>query len=83
MMYKFRMLCKSWIFSMIASLFVVLTSMSHALAASNVATIESAVASFKTIGTLRREFPINGEAIAAAYTGALQTLTKEIDTAIP
>ncbi|HNO74585.1 MAG TPA: hypothetical protein PKG49_03030 [Nitrosomonas mobilis] len=52
-----------------------------AAAASNVSVIESAVTAFKTIGTLRKEFPINGDAIAAEYAGALQTLTQEVDTA--
>lgn len=47
----------------------------------NVETIETAVAAFQTIGTLRRETPINGDAIAGAYAGALQTLAQEIDTA--
>lgn len=51
-----------------------------AAAASNVPAIESAVAAFKTIGTLRKESPINGDAIAAAYTGTLQTLAQEVDT---
>lgn len=49
-------------------------------ASSNVAVIESAVTAFKKIGTLRKEFPINGEAIATEYAGALQVLTQEIDT---
>lgn len=48
-------------------------------AASNTQTINSAVTAFQTIGTLRREFPINGEAIAAAYAGDLQALVQEID----
>ncbi len=42
--------------------------------------IDSAVASFKTIGTLRREDPINADDIAAEYEGALQTLTQQMDT---
>lgn len=50
-------------------------------AAANVQEIEAAVTAFQTIGTLRRESPINGDAIATAYAGALQTLVQEIDTA--
>jgi mRNA-degrading endonuclease toxin of MazEF toxin-antitoxin module len=49
-------------------------------ATSNVQAIETAVSAFKTIGTLRKESPINADAIAAAYTGALQTLVQEVDT---
>lgn len=80
-MFKLKKLARSLIQSMIVSLCVVMIYVGQATAAANVATIESAVTAFKTIGTLRREFPINGGAIAAAYTGALQTLTQEIDTA--
>ncbi len=80
-MFKLKKLARSLIQLMIVSLCVVMIYVGQATAAANVATIESAVTAFKTIGTLRREFPINGEAIAAAYTGALQTLTQEIDTA--
>ena len=80
-MFKVKKLGRSLIQSMIVSLCLFSVYISQATAAANVATIESAVTAFKTIGTLRREFPINGEAIAAAYTGALQTLTQEIDTA--
>lgn len=46
---------------------------------SNSQAINAAVAAFQTIGTLRRESPINGDAIAAAYVGDLQTLVQEID----
>jgi hypothetical protein len=53
----------------------------QAAAASNVAAIESAVTAFQTIGTLRREFPINADAITAAYAGTLQTLAQEVDAA--
>lgn len=42
--------------------------------------IQTAVAAFKTIGTLRKESPINADAIAGAYAGALQTLVQEVDT---
>ncbi|PXW89022.1 hypothetical protein C8R34_1052 [Nitrosomonas sp. Nm84] len=47
----------------------------------NVETIQTAVTAYQTIGTLRRESPINGDAIATAYAGALQTLVQEVDTA--
>ena len=43
--------------------------------------IQAAVTAYQTIGTLRRQTPINGDAIASAYAGALQTLTQEVDTA--
>jgi len=46
---------------------------------SNIQAIETAVAAFKTIGTLRKEFPINADAIAGAYAGALQALVQEVD----
>ena len=49
-------------------------------AALNVPAIEAAVTAYQTIGTLRRETPINGDAIAGAYAGALQTLVQEVDT---
>ncbi|WP_262307980.1 hypothetical protein [Nitrosomonas sp. PLL12-2] len=52
----------------------------HAATTSNKEAIEAAAAAFKTIGTLRRETPINADAIASAYAGALQTLTQEVDT---
>lgn len=80
-MLKLKKLGRSLIQSVIVSLCLFSVYISQATAAANVATIESAVTAFKTIGTLRREFPINGEAIAAAYAGALQTLTQEIDAA--
>lgn len=79
-MFKLKKLARLLIQSMILSLCVVMIYASQAAAAANVATIESAVTAFKTIGTLRKEFPIKGDAIAAAYTGALQTLTQDIDT---
>ena len=47
---------------------------------SDVQAIEAAVAAFNTIKTLRQESSVNGDAIANAYTGALQTLTQEVDT---
>lgn len=70
---------KSLMVSMYFILFC-MGNMATAAASSNVQAIETAVAAFKTIGTLRKEFPINADAIADAYTGALQTLAKEIDT---
>ncbi|WP_292918451.1 hypothetical protein [Nitrosomonas sp.] len=76
-----KRLGRSLIKLMMVSLCMFVVYVSQATAAANVATIESAVTAFKTIGTLRREFPINGDAVAVAYTGALQTLTQEIDTA--
>lgn len=48
-------------------------------AASDKTAIESAVTAFQTIGTLRKQSPIDGDAIATAYAGALQTLTQEVD----
>ncbi|WP_292992791.1 hypothetical protein [Nitrosomonas sp.] len=42
-------------------------------------TIQKAVAAYKTIETLRKETPINGDAIASAYTGALQILAQEAE----
>ncbi len=42
--------------------------------------IDDAVASFNTIGTLRREDPINADKISSEYEGALQTLTQQMDT---
>ncbi|WP_244505802.1 hypothetical protein [Nitrosomonas communis] len=52
----------------------------YAATTSNKEAIEEAAAAFKTIGTLRRETPINADAIASAYAGTLQTLTQEVDT---
>ncbi len=42
--------------------------------------IAAAVTAFEEIGSLRRETPINADAITAAYSGALQTLAKKVDT---
>jgi len=80
-MFRYKELCNSWVCSIIASLCVLALWMNHAVAASNVAAIESAVTAYKTIGTLRRQSPIDSDAIAVAYSGALQTLTQEIDSA--
>jgi len=80
-MFRHGRLSNSWVCSMIAGLCLFAVWMNHAVAASSVAAIESAVAAYKTIGTLRKKLPIDGGAIAAAYTGALQTLTQEVDTA--
>ncbi|MGR3318216.1 MAG: carboxypeptidase-like regulatory domain-containing protein [Candidatus Anammoxibacter sp.] len=43
-------------------------------------TIDAAVAAFKTIGTLRKEDPINTDNITSEYEGDLQTLTKQVDS---
>ncbi|MEK7792537.1 MAG: hypothetical protein AAB306_05250, partial [Pseudomonadota bacterium] len=70
--------------SLMVSMCFILFCMGNATtvaASSNVQAIETAVAAFKTIGTLRKESPINADAIANAYTGALQTLVQEVDTA--
>ena len=83
-MFLFKGLANSLRRSLLMSLCFVAFGIGNALtatAASNVPAIESAVAAFKTIGTLRREFPIDADAITAAYTGALQTLAQEVDTA--
>ena len=79
-MFLFKRYINSLSRLLIVSLCFITFSMSNAAAESNVAAIEAAVAAFKTIGTLRKEFPINGEAVATAHAGALQTLTQEIDT---
>ena len=79
-MYLLRRLINSLSMLLIVSLCFMVV-MNNAVAASNAAAIESAVTAYRTIGTLRREVPINGDAIANAYAGALQTLTQEIDTA--
>ncbi len=81
MIFKYGRPGNSWIHSMIAGLCVFVVWVNHAVAASNVAAIESAVTAYKTIGTLRRQSPIDDGAIAVAYAGVLQTLTQEIDTA--
>ena len=69
-------------FIIILSSFLMLYASATAYAAttSNKEAIEAAAAAFKTIGTLRRETPINADAIASAYAGTLQTLTQEVDT---
>ncbi|MEK6736339.1 MAG: hypothetical protein AABY47_07195, partial [Pseudomonadota bacterium] len=70
--------------SLMVSMCFILFCMGNATtvaASSNVQAIETAVAAFKTIGTLRKESPINADAITSAYTGALQTLVQEVDTA--
>ena len=79
-MFLFKRYINSLSRLLIVSLCFITFPMSNAAAESNVAAIEAAVAAFKTIGTLRKEFPINGEAVATAHAGALQTLTQEIDT---
>ncbi|SFI87213.1 hypothetical protein SAMN05428978_10508 [Nitrosomonas sp. Nm34] len=69
-------------FIIILSSFLMLyaSAIVHAATTSNKEAIEAAAAAFKTIGTLRRETPINADAIASAYAGALQTLVQEVDT---
>lgn len=63
---------------------VISTSMTaHAAtttANSNAESIEMAVAAFQTIGSLRRESPINTDAILNEYSAALKTLAQQIDT---
>ena len=44
------------------------------------ASIDAAVDAFNTIGTLRREDPIDTDAITAEYAGDLQDLTQQIDS---
>ena len=80
-MFLFKKLMNSLSKLLIVSLCFITLCMSNAVAASNAAAIEAAVTSYKTIGTLRRETPINGDAIANAYTGALKNLVQEVDTA--
>ncbi|MEK6595285.1 MAG: hypothetical protein AABZ18_02065, partial [Pseudomonadota bacterium] len=41
--------------------------------------IDGAVTAFRAIGVLRKQFPINAEAIAAEYDGDLQQLTQIVD----
>jgi hypothetical protein len=41
--------------------------------------MDAAVASYNEIGVLRRQVPIDGNAIASAYEGELQDLTKKAD----
>ncbi|TVM03697.1 MAG: hypothetical protein CV087_03860 [Candidatus Brocadia sp. WS118] len=42
-------------------------------------TMDAAVASYQEIGTLRKQVPIDANALASAYEGELQDLTKEMD----
>ncbi len=42
--------------------------------------IDLAVASFQAIGELRRQDPIDGDALLQEYAGVLQTLTQQVDT---
>ena len=76
-LHKFRKLLDS---ALLVGLLFIVSISGYATAASNKATIDTAVAAFQTIGTLRKQSPIDGNAIAAAYAGALQTLTQEVDT---
>ncbi|HQU97415.1 MAG TPA: hypothetical protein PLV19_00720, partial [Nitrosomonas sp.] len=52
---------------------------SNTVFAATVSDIQAAVTAFQTIGTLRQGSPINGDAIATAYSGALQNVVKEVD----
>ncbi|WP_256216405.1 hypothetical protein [Nitrosomonas ureae] len=63
------------------TVFALIISNTNVFAAADVLAIQNAVTAYQTIGTLRREIPINGDAIASAYAGALQTLVQEVDTA--
>ena len=47
----------------------------------NTESVEAAVTAYKTIGDLRKQSPIDADAIAQNYAGALQNLTKEVDEA--
>jgi len=80
-MFLFKRLINSLSQSLIVSLCFIAVCISNAAASSNVSAIETAVVAFKTIGTLRKESSINADAIASAYTGVLQTLVQEVDTA--
>lgn len=75
----FNLIVSSSLISLL-SLGLALSSVS-VRAASSAELIQSGVTAYQTIGTLRRETPINGDAIAAAYTGDLQALVQEIDEA--
>lgn len=46
---------------------------------SDTSTINAAASAFSEIGTLRKADPMDGNAIASAYEGELQDLTKEMD----
>ena len=46
---------------------------------SDTKTMGASVASYNEIGVLRRQVPIDANAIASAYEGELQDLTKEVD----
>lgn len=48
---------------------------------SNTEAINAAVAAFQEVGSLRREEPINADALHNVYMGALQTLVQQIDAA--
>jgi hypothetical protein len=62
-------------------LFVFGMGSANIFAASDTQTIQTAVTAYQTIGTLRQATPINGDAIASTYLGALQTLVQEVDAA--
>ncbi|UJP06283.1 MAG: hypothetical protein LZF61_04735 [Nitrosomonas sp.] len=66
---------------LLLGLFLMVSTVGQVAAESDKTAIEASVTAFQTIGTLRRQSPIDGNAIAAAYTGVLQTLAQEVDTA--
>ncbi|MBL8500110.1 MAG: hypothetical protein JNL77_05905 [Nitrosomonas sp.] len=85
MMFLLKRLMSSMYKSLVVRFIFIVCCMSNAslsiAALADVSAIQAAVTAYQTIGTLRRQTPINGDAIASAYAGALQTLTQEVDTA--
>lgn len=63
------------------TILVLMIGNANVFAAADIQAIQNAVTAYQTIGTLRSEVSINGDAIASAYAGALQTLVQEVDTA--
>ncbi|UJP02329.1 MAG: hypothetical protein LZF85_11215, partial [Nitrosomonas sp.] len=84
-MFLLKRLMSSMYKSLVVRFIFIVCCMSNAslsiAALADVSAIQAAVTAYQTIGTLRRQTPINGDAIASAYAGALQTLTQEVDTA--
>lgn len=84
-MFLLKRLMSSMYRSLVVRFIFIVCCMSNAslsiAALADVSAIQAAVTAYQTIGTLRRQTPINGDAIASAYAGALQTLTQEVDTA--
>jgi len=70
-------LLKNTVIAGLVAFFIGITS--NTVFAATVADIQSAVTAFQTIGTLRQESPINGDAIDTAYDGSLKNLAKEVD----